>query len=63
MAVFRVQLQLTLDFPRNVRKLKHRDRYISRFDGLRQFFARADGRDEIGEVKVGHIVCASEIGR
>src|SRR5271157_5153374 len=53
-SVFRVEMQLPVDFPRDVRKLEHRNSDVADRDRSVELLAFADSRDEVREVRVCH---------
>src|SRR6476620_10563565 len=54
MSVFRIEMQVAFDLPRDVRKLQHGDRDVPVRNRRVQLLAFADCRDKVGKVGVGH---------
>src|SRR6266403_5704022 len=61
--VFRVELQFPVDFPRDVRKLQHRNGDIAYRDRSVELFSFPDSRDEVRKVSIGHGIGSEEISR
>src|SRR5258706_2501560 len=59
--VFRVQMQLAVDFPGDVGKLQHGNSDVADRDRSVEFLAFTDACDEVREVGVGHGIAALEV--
>ena len=56
------ELQLAVHLPGDVRELQHRDGDVADSIGCVELLAGANGGDEVGEVQIGHVVGAGEVG-
>src|SRR5580704_4372810 len=63
LSVFRVEVQLTVDFPRDVGKLQHGNGDVAYRDWSVELFAFADPRNKVREVQIGHGIGSAEVGR
>ena len=63
LAVRRIELQLAVHLPCNVRKLKHRNCDVANRDRRIQLLALANSRDEVGKVQIRHRVAPRQVRR
>ena len=59
---FRIERQLPIDFPCDIRELHHRDRNIADGNGGVELLTFADSRNKIREVSIRHGITTEDVG-